>query len=157
MNKKTILLLLLSSAKYSIGLTLISTIFSLVPIDIIYYFLNRGNAILYRGGWLPLDWLLPISLVVGIVLFLPILVGGAIVVLVIGLYRTRISKKPFGSILGGVIGLAVFMVGTTWFLKLTEEHDLANWILFTVMVVWGVGIFSWFGHRIETLYSGRGA
>lgn len=150
--KNSVFFLFLSSIKYSALVIFLTALASLIPIDIFYYFLNLENSPMGQTDVLPLMFLCPISLVVAITYAIPVVLGLGIVGLIIGLLRTRVSKKSIGRFVGGVVGAVTFALGTNVFLKATGNQDLENWVFFMVMTLWGVCVFSLIGHRIEFLY-----
>ncbi len=154
MKKNTIWSVVLFSAKHMAILNILTALFTLQPIDILLFFINRQNSISGQGEFLPLSWLCSLFGVIGITFSVPILIGGVNIVIGIGLFRAKNTKKLIGTIFGGIIGLFVFLLGTNWLLFLTGTPELSNWIFSLIMMIWGFGIFAWLGNRIEIYYSG---
>jgi len=150
--KNNLFLVFLSSIKYSALIILASALVSLVPIDIIYYFVNVQNSFNGQADVLPVTWLCVIYVIIAISYAVPVVLGTGTLSLAIGLYRKYLSQKTMGRFIGGMIGIVVFILGTLVFLKITGEQDLNNWGFFSTMTIWGTFIFAWLGHKIETLY-----
>src|SRR5258708_5631799 len=141
---------LLSAIAYSALATFFTALFSLIPIEIIYYFLDLQNP--FDQGvdlFLPLDGLMAFFLLMAIFFALPIVFGMGILILGTLLLRT---KRPIGKFIGAIVGALVSLSALNWFFGVTEYWDLQNWLFWGSMICWGIFMFAWLGNRFERKY-----
>ncbi len=148
MKKPSVLSALLLGIKYGCVAILVTSIFLPLPIAIGDYF-GRINTVGHYSGPLPVSWICGLSIAIVIPFSLPFVLSGCILSSIIFLYRRTIFLVDGrGRISGVALGILATIGGLIMFNRLQLEA-LGNWIFVGIMIVWGMVLFGWIGHRMQ--------
>lgn len=148
MNKSTAFSTMLLGIKYGVGAVLITAIFLPLPIAIGDYF-GRINTVGHYSGPLPASWICGLSIAIALPFSLPFVLSGCILSSIIVFYRKTIFLiEGRGRISGVVLGMLAASGGLIIFNQ-SQLEALGNWIFIGIMIVWGMVLFGWIGHRMQ--------
>ncbi|MCI0561673.1 MAG: hypothetical protein MN733_24555 [Nitrososphaera sp.] len=148
MKKASIFSTLLLGIKYGVFAILATSIFLPLPIIIGDYF-GRINTVGHYSGPLPALWICGLSIAIAIPFALPFVIGGCILSSIIVIYDgTGFLKKGRERVSGVVLGMLSTSSGLFMFNQ-PQLEALGNWVFIGIMMVWGMVLFGWIGHRMQ--------
>ena len=149
MKKTSVLSTLLLSVKYGGVAILTTAIFLPLPIAIGDYF-GRINTVGHYSGPLPASWIFGLVIVITLTFSLPLLVSVCILNMII-LFRKKadLLREGNGKFVGWLTGILATCFGILLFVSFGLLEALGNWIFIGIMIVWGMALFGWIGHRME--------
>lgn len=148
-EKSSVLSALLIGMKYGGIAVLATAIFLPLPI-IIGDFFGRIGTVGHYSGPFPVLWVCGFSIGTVIPYSLPLFLGVCILSIVMVVY-SRIAFLPeiWGKLTGIVLGLFAVLGGTILFEKYGLLEAFGGWIFILIMVIWGMILFGWIGHRMQ--------
>ena len=148
MKKRSVLSTLILGIKYGGIAVLATAIFLPLPI-IIGDLFGRINTVGHYSGPLPAPWICGLAIAIAIPFTLPFVISGCILSLTIALYhRTGFLREGRGGMSGAVLGILASSVGLTMFNQ-PQLAALGDWIFMGLMIMWGMVLFGWIGHRMQ--------
>jgi len=149
MKNPSVLSTLLLGIKYGVLAILATAIFLPLPVAIGDYF-GRINTVGHYSGPLPASWICGLSIAIAVPFSLPFVISSCILSsITVFYYRTIFLKEEGGGRVSGVIlGVLATSVGLMTFNRL-QLDALGNWIFMGIMIVWGMVLFGWIGHRMQ--------
>jgi hypothetical protein len=148
MKKRTAFSTLLLGMKYGVLAALATAIFLPLPIMIGDYF-GRIITVGHYSGPLPASWICGLSIAIAIPFALPFVLGICILSILMMLYgRTAFPKESLVRLGSVALGILSVSAGLITFSQ-RQLDALGTWVFIGIMIVWGMSLFGWIGHRIQ--------